>query len=47
MAAVARAPVDLEPLVTDRVPLEDAGHAFARGGGADTLKIVVDVSEAA
>ena len=47
VAAVAQGSVDLEPLVTERVTLEDAGHAFARGGGPDTLKIVVDVAEAA
>ena len=41
--AVAAGAVDLEPLVTDRVPLEGAAEALARGGGPDTLKIVVEV----
>ena len=47
VAAVGEGSVDLEPLVTDRVPLEQVGTALDRGGSRDTLKIVVDVSEAA
>jgi L-iditol 2-dehydrogenase len=41
--AVTTGAVDLERLVTDRVPLEGAAEAIARGGGPDTLKIVVEV----
>jgi L-iditol 2-dehydrogenase len=43
--AAAEGAVDLEPLVTDRVPLERAGDALAAGGGPHTLKIVIDVAE--
>jgi 2-desacetyl-2-hydroxyethyl bacteriochlorophyllide A dehydrogenase len=42
--AAAAGGVDLEPLVTDRVPLERAGEALAAGGGAHTLKTVIDVT---
>jgi L-iditol 2-dehydrogenase len=47
VGAVAAGAVDLEPLVTDRVPLERVGDVLARGGGPATLKVVVEVSEAA
>ena len=47
VATVAAGAVDLEPLVTDRMPLERAGDAFARGGGPSTLKTVIEISEAA
>ncbi|MGH2631579.1 MAG: zinc-dependent alcohol dehydrogenase [Actinomycetota bacterium] len=40
--AAAAGAVDLERLVTDRVPLERAGEAMARSGSG-TLKIVVEV----
>jgi threonine dehydrogenase-like Zn-dependent dehydrogenase len=42
--AAAEGTVDLEPLVTDRFPLERAGEALMAGGGPHTLKIVVDVA---
>lgn len=45
--AAAGGAVDLEPLVTDRVPLERTGDALAAGGGPHALKIVIDVSEGA
>jgi 2-desacetyl-2-hydroxyethyl bacteriochlorophyllide A dehydrogenase len=45
--AAATGAVDLEPLVTDKVPLERASDALAEGGGPHTLKIVIEVSEAA
>ena len=40
---VATGAVELERLVTDRVPLERAAEAIARGGRPGTLKIVVEV----
>jgi L-iditol 2-dehydrogenase len=42
--AAAEGTVDLEPLVTDRFPLERAGEALMAGGGPHTLKVVVDVA---
>ena len=44
VGAAADGTVDLEPLVTDRVPLERAGEALMASGGPHTLKIVVDVA---
>lgn len=45
VASAAAGNVDLEPLVTDRVPFDRLGEVLARGGGPKTLKVVVEFEE--